>query len=60
MENISQQIGGFEIKQLPKGKSWIIIGKEKAFRIETDVKFNSFQKFMWKKYFNVVIEDIKE
>lgn len=60
MGNISQKTTGFEIKQLPKGKSWLIIGKEKAFRIETDVKFNSFQKFMWKKCFNVTIEDIKE
>ena len=60
MESINQEVTGFEIKQLPKGKSWIIIGKEKALQIETEVKFNSFQKFMWKKCFNVTIEDIKE
>ena len=60
MENINKEVTRFEIKQLPKGKSWLIIGKERAFRIETDTKFNKFQKFMWKKCFNVIIEDIKE
>lgn len=60
MENINQVATGLEIKQLPKGKSWLIIGKTRTFRIETDTKFNKFQKFMWKKCFNVIIEDIKE
>ena len=60
MEKIEQEITGYRILNTPKAKSYLIIGEEKNIKFETDIKFNRFQKFMWKKCFNVKVEDAKE
>lgn len=51
---------GFFIKQMPKAKSILKIGKERNIIIELDIKFNKLQKFMWKKLFNIEVVDVKE
>lgn len=43
-----------------KPKSILKIGREKSLIIETDATFNKLQKLMWKMFFNINIEDIKE
>ncbi len=55
-----QENSGFVICQQPKPVSVMKIGKEQTFNFMTDIKFNKLQKFMWKKFFNVVVEDYKD
>lgn len=43
--------------QLPKVQSRLKIGFERNIIIELDIKFNKLQKFMWKKFFNIEVED---
>lgn len=51
---------GFKIKQIPKAKSKLILGKERTVVVEVDIKFNKLQKKMWKFLLNINIGDIKE
>ncbi len=44
---------------IPKAKTILKIGKERKLIIESDTKFNKLQKFMWKKFFNIEVEDVK-
>lgn len=62
MENITVPIGeysGITIKKLPKVQTILKIGNERNLVIELDIKFNKLQKFMWKKFFNIEVEDAK-
>ena len=45
------------IEIITRDKSYLSIGNIK---IETDKKFNRFQKFMWGKCFNIKVENVKE
>lgn len=51
---------GIRIKQAPKTKSILKVGKEKSIIVELDIKFNKLQKRMWKFLLNVDVEDVKE
>lgn len=44
---------------IPKVQSRLKIGNEPNIIIELDIKFNKLQKFMWKKFFNIEVEDVK-
>ena len=50
----------FFIKQMPKAKTILKIGVDRSIIIELDIKFNKLQKFMWKKFFNIEVVDVKE
>ena len=45
---------------IPKAKSILKVGKERAIRIEVDTKFNKLQKKLWKILLNIEIEDVEE
>ena len=47
------------IYNIPKAQSRLKVGKERNIIIEVDIKFNKLQKFMWKKFFNIEVEDVK-
>ena len=47
----------FFINQMPKSKSILKVG---SLIIHIDIKFNKLQKFMWKKFFNIEVVDVKE
>lgn len=55
-----QENNEFRIYQPAKPVSVMKVGKDHAFNFMTDVRFNKLQKFMWKKFFNVVVEDYKD
>lgn len=48
-----------QIKKFPKTQSVLKIGNERKIIIESDTKFNKLQKFMWKKFLNIEVEDAK-
>ncbi len=64
-EYIKQKVNIYQTEQHRKGKSYIIIGDIKdnsagvGIKIESNAKFNWFQKKMWKYLLNINIEDIK-
>lgn len=47
------------IYNIPKAQSRLKIGNERNVIIEVDIRFNKLQKFMWKKFFNIEVEDVK-
>lgn len=47
------------INNIPKAQSRLKIGNERNIIIELDIRFNKLQKFMWKKFFNIEVEDVK-
>ena len=47
------------IYNIPKAQSRLKIGNERNIIIELDTKFNKLQKFMWKKIFNIEVEDVE-
>lgn len=48
-----------QINNTPKAQTILKIGNERNIIIELDIKFNKLQKFMWKKFFNIEVEDVK-
>lgn len=48
-----------QIHNTPKAQTIFKIGNERNIIIELDIKFNKLQKFMWKKFFNIEVEDVK-
>lgn len=44
---------------LTKAVTRLKLGREKNIIVELDTKFNKLQKFMWKKFFNIEVEDVK-
>lgn len=48
-----------QISHTPKAQTILKIGNERNIIIELDIKFNKLQKFMWKKFFNIEVEDVK-
>lgn len=44
---------------LTKTVTRLKVGQEKSIIVELDTKFNKLQKFMWKKFFNIEVEDVK-
>lgn len=49
-----------EIKQIPKTKSVLKVGKGKNIVVELDTRFNKLQKKMWKLLLNTDITDVEE
>lgn len=47
------------MNNMPKAQSKFKIGKERTLEIELDIKFNKLQKYMWKKFFNIEVEDVE-
>lgn len=47
------------IYNIPKSQSRLRVGNERNIIIELDTRFNKLQKFMWKKFFNIEVEDIE-
>lgn len=48
-----------QINNIPKAQTILKIGNERNIIIKLDTKFNKLQKFMWKKFFNIEVEDAK-
>lgn len=49
-----------QINNIPIAQTRLKIGNERNIIIELDTKFNKLQKFMWKKFFNIEVEDVKQ
>lgn len=49
-----------QINNIPIAQTRLKIGNERNIIIELDTKFNKLQKFMWKKFFNIEVEDAKQ